>query len=244
MQQYSQSLKNEELLSQTVSDAELREILERIGHDEFNGNPQPTIRDIAEGTSADPATIGRILGEIRKEDWEDRFGLKLKEHEHRIETLETKPPVAPTVIHHYHEVPAPTPVVAQPTSYNQPASPRYGYGSNKRRSSDSTVSAIIFGIFFACFVIVFVAIIVNSNRDHQEALQRMDDLRRSRPLSGFGTNGWPTGSPVMTNKDIQEAMKRANENSKPRGHGVLKGPLEGRVSQQDIDALRDSTRKP
>lgn len=88
MEQISQPLQNDELLNETVTDAELREILDRIGHAEFDGNTQTTVRDIVEGTSADPMLVARLLGEIRKEDWEKKFGQRIDEHEDRIEKLE------------------------------------------------------------------------------------------------------------------------------------------------------------
>lgn len=54
-------------MNETVTDAELRAILERIGEAEFGGNPRTTVRDIVEATSADPKSVGSILAQVRKE---------------------------------------------------------------------------------------------------------------------------------------------------------------------------------
>jgi len=145
MEQFSQAEQNNELLQQTVSDAELREILERIGHEEFNGNPLTTIQDIAEGTSAEPAAIGRILGEIRKEDWEKKFGLELKDHARRIITLEAKQNPPPVVPRH-----APTPPMTPPVIQGPMTSRLYGYGSRKK--NESTALGIVVAISVAIII--------------------------------------------------------------------------------------------
>lgn len=105
------------LLQETVSDDELRIILDRLGHEEFGDDPATTVQDIVEGTGADPVVIGRILADVRKEEFEKRFGLQLQKHEQRIdeheerieriENEERKPPV--TVINQAF-VNSPTPV--------------------------------------------------------------------------------------------------------------------------------------
>lgn len=107
----------DDLLKEVVSDGELRIILDRLGHEEFGGDPATTVQDIVEGTGADPVVIGRILADVRKEEFEKRFGLKLEQHEQRIdeheeriekiEKEERKPPV--TVINQTI-VNSPTPV--------------------------------------------------------------------------------------------------------------------------------------
>lgn len=80
----------DELLRETVSDNELRIILDRIGQLEFAGEPATTVQDIVEGTGADPVVVGRILAEIRKEAFEERFGLQLKRQEQRIDDHEDR----------------------------------------------------------------------------------------------------------------------------------------------------------
>lgn len=77
-------------MRETVSDDELRIILERLGQEEFGGEPATTVQDIVEGTGADPIMIGRILADVRKEEFEKRFGLQLKHHEQRIEEHEER----------------------------------------------------------------------------------------------------------------------------------------------------------
>ncbi len=77
-----------ELLIQEITDDELKELLRRLGEIEFAWNPKTTIRDVAEATSADPVLLGRLLADIRKEDWEERFGLRVEDHEDRLERIE------------------------------------------------------------------------------------------------------------------------------------------------------------
>jgi len=78
----------DELLTQEITDDELKELLTRLGEIEFAWNPKTSIKDVVEATSADPLLIGRLLADIRKEDWEERFGLQVDDHEDRLERIE------------------------------------------------------------------------------------------------------------------------------------------------------------
>lgn len=78
----------DELLIQEITDDELKELLRRLGEIEFAWNPRTSIKDVVEATSADPLLIGRLLADIRKEDWEERFGLRVDDHEDRLERTE------------------------------------------------------------------------------------------------------------------------------------------------------------
>ncbi len=75
----------EELLAEEVTDAELREILDRLGQDEFGGSGQSRVGDIVELTGIPPEAIGRILADIRKDEWERRFGLRQDQIESRVD---------------------------------------------------------------------------------------------------------------------------------------------------------------
>jgi hypothetical protein len=79
----------DELLSETLTGAELREVLERLGSVEFALNDNSSIRDLVEGTGASPVAIGRALAEVRKQDFQERFAVAFGNHEKRIQTLET-----------------------------------------------------------------------------------------------------------------------------------------------------------
>lgn len=79
-----------DLLAEPLSDAEVRTLLERLGSREFGGPEDATLGSVVEATGSDAATVGRLLAEIRKEDFEERFGLQLKDHGRRIDTLEKK----------------------------------------------------------------------------------------------------------------------------------------------------------
>lgn len=89
-----------DLLNEPLSDAEVRNLLERLGSQEFGGPETATLGAVAEATGSDPTTVGRLLAEIRKGEFEKKFGLQLQDHGQRIETLEErtkrlepKPPV-------------------------------------------------------------------------------------------------------------------------------------------------------
>jgi len=79
-----------ELLSQEVTDEELRKLLERLGEIEFAWSPRTTVGDVVEATASDPLTLGRLLANIRKEDWEERFGLRLSDVENRVARIENE----------------------------------------------------------------------------------------------------------------------------------------------------------
>lgn len=79
-----------DLLSEELTDGEVRTLLERLGSREFGGSESATVGAVVEATGSDPTTVGRLLAEIRKEDFEKRFGLQLKDHDQRIETLEER----------------------------------------------------------------------------------------------------------------------------------------------------------
>ncbi len=83
------------LLDEGLSEVEVRALLERLTHAEYEGGEYPKVRDVIEATGADPRTIAEMLVEIRKEEFEKRFGLRqdaleerVEEHEERIEDLE------------------------------------------------------------------------------------------------------------------------------------------------------------
>ena len=73
-----------ELLEEAVSPAEVREILERLGQDEAGGPDVARIKDVVEATGAPAALIGRMLADIRKDDWEEKFGLRQAEVEEQV----------------------------------------------------------------------------------------------------------------------------------------------------------------
>lgn len=75
----------EQLLAEEITDAELREILERLGQDEFGGSGQSRVADIVELTGIPPEAICRILADIRKDEWEKRFGLRQDRMEARVD---------------------------------------------------------------------------------------------------------------------------------------------------------------
>lgn len=85
------SKEQQELLQERVSNDELHELLERLGQAELGGPEAPTVGAIVEATGASPVEIGRLLGQIRQEQFEKRFSDTFQDHEHRIEKLESRP---------------------------------------------------------------------------------------------------------------------------------------------------------
>jgi hypothetical protein len=79
-----------ELLAEPLTDEEVRDLLERLGSKEFGGPENATVNSVVEATGASVDTVGNLLAQIRKEDFEEKFGLKLEEHEERIESLEAR----------------------------------------------------------------------------------------------------------------------------------------------------------
>lgn len=85
-----------ELLAEQLTGDELHQVLERLGQDEFLSSDAPTVKDVVEGTGANPVAVGRALAEVRKQSFDERFAAAFGDHEKRIGELESKPPV---VIH-------------------------------------------------------------------------------------------------------------------------------------------------
>jgi hypothetical protein len=77
-----------ELLGERLSDAEVRELLERLGDESLGGPEEPTVGAVIEATGASPLEVGRLLAEIRQESLERRFSETFDDHEGRIEKLE------------------------------------------------------------------------------------------------------------------------------------------------------------
>ncbi len=82
------------LLDEELTADETRDLLERLGEQEFGGSENPTVGSIVEATGSDAVTVGRLLAEIRNEDFGEQFGLQLKNHGQRIETLEERTKMA------------------------------------------------------------------------------------------------------------------------------------------------------
>ncbi len=79
----------QELLAEQVTDAEVRLIMERLSFEQFEC-PNATVGAVVEATGATPITIARILGQIRKTAFEERFNETFLVHEERLDHLEDK----------------------------------------------------------------------------------------------------------------------------------------------------------
>jgi hypothetical protein len=79
-----------ELLAEELTDAELQELLRRLGQAEFGGSDPATVAAVVEATGRDLVEIGRILGDIRREAYDQRFGSRLRSYEQRLERLEDR----------------------------------------------------------------------------------------------------------------------------------------------------------
>ena len=87
---HSQPPDQSALLAEELSSDEVRELLERLNARDFGGSENATVGAIVDATGSDAVIVGRLLAEIRKEDFEERFGLRLTHSEKRIETLEER----------------------------------------------------------------------------------------------------------------------------------------------------------
>jgi hypothetical protein len=81
-----------ELLSECLSEAEVRELLERLGDASLGGPEEPTVGAVVDATGASPLEVGRLLAAMRQESLERRFCETFENHEDRIEKLELTGP--------------------------------------------------------------------------------------------------------------------------------------------------------
>ena len=84
----------EDLARKELSQEELRDMLHRLAREELGGSDLPTVGSVAEATGATQETIGRILADLRGEQWDawrSQFESTTQEHKQRIEALEAKP---------------------------------------------------------------------------------------------------------------------------------------------------------
>lgn len=160
MPDYLHQETSEELLNEEVTPDELREILRRLGQREFGGSPNSTIRDIAEGTSADPLVIGRILAEIRNETLQKRFGLKIEEHEERIEKIE----------HVQAQAPRPIPVYTPIPEFDTDEIEDLREMADKRRREKAMQPYAIILTLIGGFILL-VALVSSENRGSQSSIR-------------------------------------------------------------------------
>ena len=87
--------RSQELLAEELTDEEVRELLVRLHTDDLGGSDNATVASVVEATGAKLGTVSSLLAEIRKEAYQELFGDRLDDHEHRITKLEVrhaKPP--------------------------------------------------------------------------------------------------------------------------------------------------------
>jgi hypothetical protein len=123
--------RSQELLAEELTAEEVRELLVRLHTDDLGGSENATVGSVVEATGAELDTVSSLLAEIRKEAYQELFGDRLDDHEHRIIKLESRhakapvqvPPIqAPASIHRVRrktEVPDPPPRV-EPEVLDQP----------------------------------------------------------------------------------------------------------------------------
>lgn len=88
--------RSQELLAEELTDEEVRELLVRLHTDDLGGSENATVASVVEATGAELDTVSSLLAQIRREAYQELFGDRLDDHEHRITKLETrhaKPPV-------------------------------------------------------------------------------------------------------------------------------------------------------
>lgn len=151
------SQKLDELLEEELTGSELSELLERLGAEEFGGSENSRLRDVVELTGQEPLSVARVLADIRKEDWEERFGSILEDHGERIERLERQERAEPRGNGSTHRVPIPDPYLSS----------RFGWRSEWAEEADElrsiwhdlTARPLLLA-FLACIAIAFIVFIV------------------------------------------------------------------------------------
>ena len=88
--------RSQELLAEELTEEEVRELLVRLHTDDLGGSENATVGSVVEATGAELDTVSSLLAQIRREAYQELFGDRLDEHEHRITKLENrhaKPPI-------------------------------------------------------------------------------------------------------------------------------------------------------
>lgn len=84
-----QSNLNLDLSQESLSDAEVHELLRRLSVEQFEA-PKATLGDVAEATNVEVDTLARILAEIRQITYQDLIGNRLDHHETLLNEHERK----------------------------------------------------------------------------------------------------------------------------------------------------------
>ncbi len=74
----------EEIATEELTPAEVREVLTRLAVNEFGGDDQATVATVAEVAGTSALVVGRLLAEIRHRSLDERFGSRLREYETRL----------------------------------------------------------------------------------------------------------------------------------------------------------------
>lgn len=77
-----------ELLQEEITDRELRELLQRLGQEEFEGSGKTRVADLMEATGASLDAVAGHLADIRRGDWEAKFGRRQDVVERRVDRHE------------------------------------------------------------------------------------------------------------------------------------------------------------
>ncbi len=144
----------EELLLEELTPDEVREVLQRLGSEELGGSENSRVLDVVELTGTEPVQVGRILADIRKEDWEERFGAILDSHSNRIDRLERSK-------------------TTEQKSYvpRRPANPdlarRYDWRTavtGSTEPSDEERALKIVGVAIVCFIVIVLILVAQSRQ--------------------------------------------------------------------------------
>lgn len=134
------------MLAEELTSKEVQGLLERLNAKEMGGSEHATVGAVVEATGSDPLTVGRLLAEIRKEDFEERFGIRINQHEKRIETLEVKSQHSPPPVRS-------APVI---DPYQQAALDRLGK-EERQRQALQPVGYVVCGVVALILLLLMLA---------------------------------------------------------------------------------------
>jgi hypothetical protein len=145
---FSQPPCQDALLAQELTTEEVRELLERLSATELGGSENATVGGIVEVTGSDPATVGRLLIQIRNE----RLESLIDEHGDRLDALERSAPVS---TQRFVEYPR-QPVDSRYKPFNYPATNVDPMSESEVKRGRLHRGLIVTAAVIALLVIVFV----------------------------------------------------------------------------------------
>lgn len=166
----------EELAMQELTSSELHELLERLSAEEIRP-AGATVSAVSEATGTSVLAVGRILADIRQQNLQELFGVRLDKVEgqvgsqqSQIKDLERSVAVARSEVREVAKREAGSVTIHQ--------GPQYIMGDDAIREM-SLESQVVSLIVTVIIIGGFLALISSINSSHKEVEQRMEQFRES-----------------------------------------------------------------